>query len=409
MKTRLHILVFLLSAWAVTSCVYAFDPQIDGEGGYMIVSGNLVIGELSQVSLNYSWSLVDTNATDEDRMRALYTSKMHVEDSRGGRYENLAGGGSYWYYGYASYGPYALFDLQQADPSLEYRLVIENDKGTYASTWAAPMPAGAIDSLSYRVNDEGTHLEILVAAHGDGAEKCYYHWSVTETWEYHAGVYSLFRFAQVGTYPDYSYDVVPYENGENLYYCWTKGVRGEIMTASTLDLKEDRLVDHLLYTIGKTDERISVLYRAEVQQTRISEEAYRFWQTMEQNGSDVGGLFSPEPSDLRGNVANVDDPDEIVLGYVDVQTVLRDTLYIDNYVARFYKSARAPLPLPDTLNREADYIEAYFHHNMLPGNDVYDENTGRFIGYEWWPSECIDCRRRGGTKQRPAVWPNSHI
>ena len=33
MKTRRHILVLLLCAWAAASCIYDFDPQIDGEGG----------------------------------------------------------------------------------------------------------------------------------------------------------------------------------------------------------------------------------------------------------------------------------------------------------------------------------------------------------------------------------------
>ena len=89
MKTLRHIFVFLLCAWVSASCIYDFDPQIDGEGGYMIVSGDLVIGTVSSVSLSYSWSLVDTTATSQERMQVLRASKMHVEDSQGGRYDNM--------------------------------------------------------------------------------------------------------------------------------------------------------------------------------------------------------------------------------------------------------------------------------------------------------------------------------
>ena len=406
MKTRRHILVCLLCACAAVSCIYDFNPQIDGEGGYMIVSGDLVIGAVSDVRLSYSWSLVDTNATGEEQMKALYTSKMHVEDSRGGRYENL---GSYmdgvWTPIYSSSA--ARFDLRDADPSLQYRLVIENEKGTYVSSWAAPLPAGTIDELSYRIDDTGTEMQILVSAHGDASEGCYYRWTVGETWEYHADVYSLFRCEQSGTWPDYKYEVVPYENDENYYYCWTSGQRTEIMTASTTDLREDRLIDHQLYKLGRSDERISVLYCAEVQQRRITEESYRYWQTLNRNGSDVGGLFSPEPSELRGNVVNVDDPYENVLGYVDVQTVTSRRLFVDNVQTRFYRSNRAPLPPPDTLGTADEWKHA-LSLGMLPGNDVYDELSGRLIGYEWWPARCVDCRMRGGTKNKPQWWPNQH-
>ena len=406
MKTRRHILIFLLCAWAAASCIYDFDPQIDGEGGYMIVSGDLVIGTVCSVQLSYSWSLVDTSATEQERMQILYSSQMHVEDSKGGRYDNL---GAYWGGSWSPIysGPAARFDLTEADPSLEYRLVIENSKGTYASSWSRAMSPGVIDGLSYRINNAGTHLDILVSTHGDRTEDAYFRWTATENWEYHSDALSLYKVEREGLFPDYVYSLVPFDNDENIYYCWSSGTRSEIMTASTADLTEDRLVDHLLFSVPKTDDRLSILYAVSVQQTRISGEAYRYWETMRKGSSDVGGLFSPEPTEFRGNVVNLDNPKELVLGYVDVESVVNDTLFVDNNVIRFYRSARAPLPAPDTLNTPDDWKLAY-NQGKLPGVDVYDEMTGRLIGYEWWPARCVDCRYRGGTKNKPTWWPNSH-
>ena len=163
MKTR-HILFLLLAVLtAATSCVYDYNPQIEGEGGYLIVEGNIVIGDMCNVRLDYSWSLVDTTQGDE-RWRILSSSKMYIEDSSGGRYENRYGNGGYepymdsYYYGRGSYG---LFDLQDADPSLEYRLVIENEKGTYASVWQKSLDAGEIDDLSYKISDDGPGVRPL--------------------------------------------------------------------------------------------------------------------------------------------------------------------------------------------------------------------------------------------------------
>ncbi|MBQ2148939.1 MAG: DUF4249 family protein, partial [Bacteroidales bacterium] len=220
--------MFLLCAWVSASCIYDFDPQIDGEGGYMIVSGDLVIGTVSSVSLSYSWSLVDTTATSQERMQVLRASKMHVEDSQGGRYENFY---THWdplapYMPSLQGSPYGSFDLREADPSLEYRLVIENANGTYASSWSKALSPGVIDSLSFRINDNRTFMHILVSAHGDGQEDAYYRWTVTENWEYHSDVESLFKVVRTGEYPNYVYDLEPYSLDENIYYCWSSGTRG---------------------------------------------------------------------------------------------------------------------------------------------------------------------------------------
>ena len=384
MKKRWFVLLFLAVAAAVGSCVYNFDPQIDGEGGYMVVEGNIVIGEISQIRLSYSWSLVDTLATkDEERMRILRQSKMHVEDSRGGRYESAMG----------------YFDMQDADPSLEYRLVIENENGTYASSWARALSPGQIDSLSFEINEDRTALSICVSTHTDGSEPSFYRWKVDETWEYHAETPSNYKYNYTGGLDG---DVVPLPYEESTYRCWTGGSRSEIMTASTEGLKEDRLVNHRLYSLGNRDQRISVVYQPKVTQMRITEDAYRYWEQMNRNGQDVGGLFSPEPSELRGNVANLNDPSELVLGYVGVMTVTRSDMYVDNNYIRFYRTSRTNHIL-DTLNTPADYLDAYLT-GKVPTYDIFDE-VGNWLGYEWWPVNCVDCRMKGGTTNRPPGWP----
>ncbi len=404
MKTR-HILFLLLAVLtAATSCVYDYNPQIEGEGGYLIVEGNIVIGDMCNVRLDYSWSLVDTTQGDE-RWRILSSSKMYIEDSSGGRYENRYGNGGYepymdsYYYGRGSYG---LFDLQDADPSLEYRLVIENEKGTYASVWQKSLDAGEIDDLSYKISDDGTTMSVRVSAHSDDPAGSYYRWSVRETWEYHADVYAIYTYL---AYSREEGEVVYLEEKDRTYRCWTTSNRPEIMTASTGSLTEDRLVDHELYTLNYHDERVSVIYSPEVVQMRIPADAYKYWEMMDRNSRDVGGLFSPEPSEYRGNVVNLDKPEEMVLGYVGVMSVSRKKMFVDNSTLRFYRSNRAPVPPPDTLNNLEQYALAY-RQGMLPATDVYDEETGRFLGYEWWPVSCVDCRRRGGTLTRPDDWPD---
>lgn len=394
MKKLYPIILLVLAAWTVASCVYDYDPQIEGEGGYLVVEGNLVVGDYSEISTGWSWSLVDTTQ-DAERWKILASNKMHVEASNGTRYENL----------YGTYTPtLGRFDLRNADPSLEYRLVIENTKGTYATVWTKPLSPGTIDSLSFRVSDDEERLEILVATHGDSETGSYYRWSVSETWEYNADVYAEYK------YDVESGEVVPQPYEENLYHCWTGFRRPDILLGSTTDLREDRLIDYELYTVSKHDERISVLYAADVLQMRIPEEAWRYWQMMKRNSSDVGGLFSPEPSELRGNIVCETHPQELVLGYVGVMSVATQRLYIDNSKIHFYRSIRPALPDADTLNTRDQYKEAYSLFK-LPTQDVLNlEGLSEiWLGYAWYPSDCVDCRRRGGTKTKPEGWPNTDL
>ena len=394
MKKIYNILLCLLAALAATACIYDYNPQIEGEGGYLIVEGNIVVGDYSDISTNWSWSLVDsTDAQSEERARILASNRMHIEASNGTRYEPVATAG------FLASGRSARFDMREADPSLEYRLVIENIHGTYASLWESALPPGEIDSLSFAISEDKHTMSIRVSSHSGEGPGSYYRWSVTETWEYHADTYALYKVVE-----EPEFDVVPLEYyEENNYRCWQTMARPEIMTATTEGLTEDRLVNHQLYTLDYHDERVSVLYSPEVVQMRIPEEAYRYWQVMQRNSEDVGGLFSPEPSELRGNVANVDDPSEMVLGYVGVMSVSRRRMMVDNLMTQFYKKPySSPITL-DTLRTKPEYLECY-QKDWLPSIDIFSDNGG-WLGIEWWPARCVDCRRKGGTRDKPKYWP----
>ena len=400
MKQRYILFLLLAVTTAVTSCVYDYNPQLDGEGGYVIVEGDIVIGDESRISLSYSWSLVDSLAAqDEKRMAILYGSKMHIEDSQGGRYDN-----TYSFnwgsldYPYSS--PVGVFDMRNADPSLQYRLVIENSNGTYASAWAGTMEAGQIDSVSYRISPDKSTMAILVSTHSPGEGGAYYRWSVNETWEYHAEVNALYDYRLTGPGTG---EVFARTEDQRTYRCWTTGNRPEIMTATTEGLVEDRLVNFQLYTLECHDERMSVMYAPEVVQMRIPEDAYRYWQVMDRNSHDVGGLFSAEPSELRGNVVNLDHPEELVLGYVGVMSVTRKKIFINSGFINFYRRTIQPQRLLDTLSNDSEYYMAY-RLGKRPAIDIYSDD-GDWQGYEWWPQSCVDCRWRGGTTTVPEDWP----
>lgn len=56
-------------------------------------------------------------------------------------------------------------------------------------------------------------------------------------------------------------------------------------------------------------------------QSSISQEAFEYWSEVDQLTNQVGSIFDAAPAPIRGNLYNVDDEDEIVLGYFEAAAV----------------------------------------------------------------------------------------
>lgn len=63
----------------------------------------------------------------------------------------------------------------------------------------------------------------------------------------------------------------------------------------------------------------------EVTQYRISAKAYEYWSNIERIGNPAGTIFDVPPATVRGNIYNVDNPRERILGYFEVAAA--DTAY----------------------------------------------------------------------------------
>jgi hypothetical protein len=381
---RLCLLLSLLTVFAVASCVYDFHSEIVGEAGYVAIEGDILIGDTSRFDVRLSTNLESQlNAGDP------LTYTLQVESSGGAVYPLQD----------------TIVVLTDADVSQEYRLVVEVTapfKRTYASQWAPVEIAPQIDSLTYVISEDRSRMDIKLSTHSDGPTG-YLHWDATEIYEYHSATYAVEFYVPAGTvYKGKTYlqgGIIPFEDDDNYYYCWKSQHRSEVMTASTMDLAEDKLVDHLLYSFSNMDREVSLLYFVEITQTRLSEEGYRYWEKMRSNSTDVGGLFSPEPSELRGNIVNVDNPDELVLGFIGVSTTSRVSMFIDNYKLAF-SQWRGPFYGDMVLDSRTWYANWRSGFRFA----FYSDD-----GSHWFPGECVDCTRLGGgTKDRPSWWPNDH-
>lgn len=65
-----------------------------------------------------------------------------------------------------------------------------------------------------------------------------------------------------------------------------------------------------------------------IEQMSLSRKAYNFWRNVDQQANNSGGIFDTAPTAIRGNLKNVNDNSDIILGYFQVSAVEQKAVYI---------------------------------------------------------------------------------
>ena len=408
MKKWMYILLFAATALSAVSCIYDFDPDVYSDGaGIRIFEGNILAGDYTEIVVSKTVALNDTVYDwSKNSIMNDYSLKMYIECEDGTVIDN------------EGYGYYK-FDTRNIDPSKRYRLVAlgaDRTNGTtpswvfdpllsfgykklrYESPWLEVLDSAPIDSLSYEIKGPD---KISFRVTSSAGSTHYFYWRGRETWEFTAQLYTLDR------YNVREKAIMQYPNGENRYYCWQDSNLPFLMTTSSEMNEGEKLVNYEIYSYGNNERKLSYLYSVEIIQECIPEESYRYYETMHRNNTDVGGLFSPQPSAVRGNILNMEDTLEYVVGYISASKVSKSRIFYDNLKERFCKYRDAPLPEPTILGRSE---WAWGHGQGLGPYAPYYNPDGYSPpdAYEWYPVRCLDCTKNGGHKIKPDYWPNDH-
>jgi hypothetical protein len=70
-------------------------------------------------------------------------------------------------------------------------------------------------------------------------------------------------------------------------------------------------------------------YYLKIRQYAISKDVYNFWNTVETQAKNSGGLFDVTPKQIKGNISNINDPSEEVLGYFSAADVDEKVMYFE--------------------------------------------------------------------------------
>lgn len=384
---------WLVAAFLVGACVYDYAPLVPEGGGIAVINGDILIGYTTEVKIGRSVAIGSPLSGN------LEADAVYVEDNGGGRYP-----------GVKTEDIRYLIDTKDADPSKEYRLVVEMGSSIYESEWQPVLQAADIDSISFSFDEDHKSIYLDVTAHSDQANH-YYRWRALQTWEYHAAVNALYFFVPAGSLLDgvpVPVDTVaPYENRVNHYFCWNACEVADLMIASTAQMEENRLVCHRLYAMDYHDQRTQMLYSVNLIQEAITEQAWRYYETVNNNSQDVGGLFSPQPAEIWGNIHERNHPERKAIGFVCVTRPTIKQLMIDFESFLFHKMGDWER-LEGIVVGERKNWSFYYAHGYLVTYPFMMDQSIDYNRYEWAFARCVDCRMMGGTKQKPDWWPNDH-
>ncbi len=116
-------------------------------------------------------------------------------------------------------------------------------------------------------------------------------------------------------------------------------------------------------------------------------------------------MFDPLPSQVLGNITNINNSGEPVLGYFSGGQVTEKRLFI-NYSDLPYElmalRERVPCVEENIGSLSVDEIPKRTSSTLLI-DPIYVQDVG-VVGYTTADSYCIDCRIKGGSTTQPIFW-----
>jgi len=382
-----YLLIVSAALLMLSGCTYPYETELSSEYGGVVIEGEILIGDYSDFTMSRRFSL---SSDEEEIIKSSYVpAEFSVEDSQGKIYKSEGISDSVYGYGLKA----SKIDLRNADPSLSYRLhAVNGETGKeYVSDWLEVEPGVVIDNMSYAPDSLAANMDFRISFHAP-ARNANFMVKLQETWEYR----SMYR-AQV-YYKEG--ELYPYLNGENTYFCWNSNYLGKFVMLSSEELSDDAIVDHYLSSVPKQDRRLSYIYSLEATVIPLSKEAYIYWNYLKTLSEYSGSLFAPNPSDMKGNLYSVSDPEENVTGYISATHVSKSRVFFDNDQEAFYVEPHRD-PEYNTFQVAKEEFKKYYWSGYRPVS-----GSSEMTGYWWAPARCVDCTFEGGTKNKPDYWPN---
>jgi len=378
-KWTISIFLVVLS----TGCIEPFEPTIEETSEVLVIDGRITDAQGPQTI-----TISRSSPYNNPQFQPVSGCVVRVEDDAGFGItflENAEG-------------------IYQSDPEPDflaagkaYKLqIITPDDEVYESEYDSLLACAPIDKLSYKLEVQGTSdpdisyygIRFYADVKGKVEESRNYMWTFEETWEY----ISYYRI-------QYIWDGFVFQNhtpqlhGFKICYL-TEGLENFEVGSSSM-MESNEIHQQPLHFVSNQTPRLQEQYSLLLAQHSLSYDAFLYWDKIRAQSGDAGGLFETQPSKTKGNISNINDPEEKVLGYFFASQVQEKRIIVSEDFDFQIIGFDCPL---DTANSLEDFGMNYPY--IMYSLSI----MGRGPPYAFSYKECHDCTYRGGVTTKPEYW-----
>ncbi len=363
------------------SCIEPFEPEIRESQDAIVIYGVITDRPgIHQVTVSRS------SPYNDPSFMPVTGCVVRVEDDLG----NLVV--------YPETGP-GLYETYLDDSFLavnrSFAVFVETMEGDeYQSSYDSLLACPRIDTIYFEMKSQGTSnpdvinygLQFFSELTGSESFSRNFRWKLEETWEYNSAARANLIW--------YGGPLIPVL-ADSINTCYiTEPITG-LYSSSTKNLSENRLKRNTLNYVSNESPRLKLKYSLLVTQHSLTDEAYGYWDRMKAQSGGEGGLYETQPASTVGNVFNVNDPEEKVLGCFYATQLMEKRLTVTSDFEFGIPGYTCDLDTTNSL-QEVGSLYPYYLRSLDP--------LGVGPPYMYGPNYCFDCRLKGGTTEKPDYW-----
>lgn len=374
------MLFILFPAFFIISCVDEYWPVLDKYENLLVVDGILTNSD-EPVKVRLSLS----SAVSSDKPIPLGGGNVYLTDEKQGVTN----------FSETEPGTYQVIDsMFRGQVGKFYQLHINLPDGrSYESDVCYMKPESIIDSV-YGViekpadsddSNDFPGIQFYIENHSEVSDTSYYLWKVTQTYKYRA-TFDI----------DYTWtgEFHPFPDPDSLRTCWHTARVSDILVATTGLLDPTTVSQFPLHFVSTETKLLSIRYSPLVQQISISKAAFEFYEAIGEQNIETGNLWSTQPYQILGNIHNISNNSEPVLGFFVVGGATQKRIFVNKPPLTFYYKECVPdfesvqnIKLEDRIT-----WPIYIDDIMVLGWAMADSKA------------CFDCRLEGGSLTPPDFW-----
>ena len=378
------------------SCISPFEPDHSGFDDVLVVDGSFIKGQEKQVI-----RISRSSSVAQPEYKPVSNCQVKVTDNSGNEF----------LFHEESPGSYvANIDDALLKYDTQYKLVFFTaDGNNYESEYQQIMPTPPVDSIygikEYHKStdptmDEVYGMQFYIDLDAPEDASRYYRWLFEETWEIHA-------YDEIWGYYD-GQTIKTFSKPDSLFYCWKTVQRTGLYSESTANLSKNRMEKIPLFFKLETAYALMIKYCLTVKQYALDKNAYEYWHQKQVELNESGGIYTSQPGRPKSNIFNVNNPDELVLGFFWASSCAQKRYFLTNpfrkvlnydircgNIGAFPRETDLNTTISDLLEvltywRNLGLSDPQF--DLLPDPPIYI--IRKLPGYDFvLNAQCADCRK----------------